>query len=99
MADTLVERLTGQATAADVNVELHLIMPIENLLNPAAAIPAEVVGYGPIPAGTSPATCSAPAKAGCGGGDYSPPQSSAALAGRSWLRIGSGAASTASWPT
>jgi hypothetical protein len=51
MADTLVERVTGQAAAADVNVELHLLMPLDSLLNPAAATPAEMVGYGPIPTG------------------------------------------------
>ena len=27
MADTLVERVTGQAEAADVNVELQIVMP------------------------------------------------------------------------
>jgi len=28
MADTLVERLTGHTTAADVNVELQIMMPL-----------------------------------------------------------------------
>jgi hypothetical protein len=51
MADTLVERLTGQTDAADVNVELHLLMPLSSLLDPHDATPAEIVGYGPIPAG------------------------------------------------
>ena len=34
MADTLVERLTGQTTAGDVNVELQLMMPLDALINP-----------------------------------------------------------------
>jgi hypothetical protein len=53
MADTLVERLTGQAAAADVNIELHLLMPLTSLLDPHDATPAEIAGYGPIPAGTA----------------------------------------------
>ena len=34
MADTLVERVTGQATAAEINIELHLIMPLDTLIDP-----------------------------------------------------------------
>ncbi|HZA32691.1 MAG TPA: DUF222 domain-containing protein, partial [Propionibacteriaceae bacterium] len=51
MADTLVERLTGQAAAADVNIELLLLMPLNSLLNPTDATAAEIAGYGPVPAG------------------------------------------------
>src|SRR5829696_6341671 len=51
MADTLVERLTGQAGAADVNIEVHLLMPLSSLLIPTAATPAEILGHGPVPAG------------------------------------------------
>src|SRR5829696_240057 len=52
MADTLVERVTGQAAAAaDVNIEVHLLMPLNSLLNPTAATPAEILGHGPVPAG------------------------------------------------
>ncbi len=51
MADTLVERVTGQAQAADVNVEVGIVLPAEALLDPEAAGAAEVTGYGPIPAG------------------------------------------------
>src|SRR5215203_2526069 len=51
MADTLVERLTGQDAAADVNIEVHLLMPLSSLLNPTAAAPAEILGHGPVPAG------------------------------------------------
>jgi Domain of unknown function (DUF222) len=49
MADTLVERVTGQATAADVNVELQLLMPLDSLLNKANASVAVIPGYGPLP--------------------------------------------------
>ena len=51
MADTLVERLTGQASATDVNVELQLMMPLESLLNPDDQRAAVIPGYGPLPAG------------------------------------------------
>jgi hypothetical protein len=33
MADTLVERVTGQGRATDVNVELQLLMPLDSLIN------------------------------------------------------------------
>jgi hypothetical protein len=58
MADTLVQRLTGQAAAPDVPVEIHLIMTDQSLLTPNQAggaggpeEPAVLDGYGPIPAG------------------------------------------------
>jgi Domain of unknown function (DUF222) len=51
MADTLVERLTGQAAAADVNVELQLLMPLDALLKPDSSTAAEMAGHGPVPAG------------------------------------------------
>ncbi len=47
MADTLVERLTGQQRAPDVGVEVHLVMTDSTLLTDDPT-PAEVVGYGPI---------------------------------------------------
>ena len=47
MADTLVERLTGQADATDVNVEVHLVMTDSTLLADDHA-PAQVISYGPI---------------------------------------------------
>jgi hypothetical protein len=34
MADTMVERLTGQTAAAEVNVEVQIMMPLEALLDP-----------------------------------------------------------------
>jgi Domain of unknown function (DUF222) len=66
MADTLVERLTGQATAGDVAAEVAIVMPVAALIHadagtargsvpghaaePQAGQVAELVGYGPIPA-------------------------------------------------
>jgi Domain of unknown function (DUF222) len=50
MADTLVERLTGQATAADVNAELQIVMPLDALLDTTNQTPAQLDGYGPLPA-------------------------------------------------
>ena len=51
MADTLVERVTGKAHAADVDVEVGILMPLRDLLHPRRGGIAEVVGHGPIPAG------------------------------------------------
>ena len=53
MADLLVERVTGQTAAADVPVEINLIMTVDSLLDPAGpggAEPAHLDGYGPLPA-------------------------------------------------
>lgn len=52
MADTLVERVTGQARADDVAVEIGLIMTDQTLLaaGPHPDEPAHVPGYGPVPA-------------------------------------------------
>jgi hypothetical protein len=49
MADTLVERLTGQATADDVSAEIGLIMTDEALFS-GDDTPAELTGHGPVPA-------------------------------------------------
>ena len=49
MADTLVERLTGQTRATDVNVELQLLMPLDALINPNDHRAAVIPGYGPLP--------------------------------------------------
>ena len=64
MADTLIERVTGQATADGVPaVEINLVMTDHTLLNTTPSgervsdppgggdEPAHLVGYGPIPAG------------------------------------------------
>jgi hypothetical protein len=50
MADTLVERLTGQARAADVNIELQLLMPLDTLIDPGKDTAAVIPGQGPLPA-------------------------------------------------
>lgn len=49
MADTLVERVTGQATPARGTVEIELVMTDAALLA-GADTPAQVVDYGPVPA-------------------------------------------------
>jgi hypothetical protein len=49
MADTLVERVTGQASAPAVPVEVELVMTDATLLGEDNT-PAHLVGYGPIPA-------------------------------------------------
>ena len=61
MADTLVERVTGQASAGDVSAAVAIVIPVTALTNPetltnpesgdVAGQTAEVVGHGPIPAG------------------------------------------------
>jgi hypothetical protein len=51
MADTLVERLTGQASATGVPVEIGLVMTDRALLADSDE-PAHLVGYGTIPAHT-----------------------------------------------
>ncbi len=50
MADTLVQRITGQATAT--GVEIELVMTNQTLLA-GSAEPAHLVGYGAIPAETA----------------------------------------------
>jgi hypothetical protein len=50
MADTLVERVTGQATARDVNFDVQVVMPLETLIDPGCPVPAEIPGHGPLPA-------------------------------------------------
>jgi hypothetical protein len=52
MADTLVERVTGQARAEDVAVEIQLVMTDQTLLaaGPQPDEPAHMPGHGPVPA-------------------------------------------------
>lgn len=50
MADTLVERLTGQVRAEDVNVEVGITIKVEDLLDPDHPGTADITGYGPVPA-------------------------------------------------
>ena len=51
MADTMVERITGQTRATDVNIELQLMMPLHTLINPDDHRPTIIPEYGPLPAG------------------------------------------------
>ncbi len=56
MADTLVERLTGQVSAAAVPVEIELVMSEAALLGAPGSDhdePAWLPGYGPVPAGVA----------------------------------------------
>ena len=48
--DTMVKRPTGQTAAADVNVELQIMMSLEALLDPKSPKPATIPGYGSLPA-------------------------------------------------
>jgi hypothetical protein len=51
-ADLLVERLTGQAEADQVPLEVQLLVPLDALLDPdSAGEPALIPGHGPLPAG------------------------------------------------
>jgi HNH endonuclease len=50
MADVLVERVTGQACAGDVQAEVAIVLPVDALTDAAGAGAAEVVGHGPLPA-------------------------------------------------
>ena len=71
MADTLVERLTGQAKRADVNAELQIVMALDALLDANDQTAAELDGYGPLPADMA-RDMLAPARAGCGGDGSTP---------------------------
>ena len=51
VADTLVERLTGQARAQDVPVEVGIVLPLDALLDPDSPVTGDLVGHGPLPAG------------------------------------------------
>jgi hypothetical protein len=52
MADTLVERVTGQQSATGTDVEVKLLMTDQSFFNagPGAGEPAVLEGYGPVPA-------------------------------------------------
>ncbi len=49
MADTLVERVTGQAVATDVNIQVQVVVPVEALVDAGGPLPAEIPGHGPVP--------------------------------------------------
>ena len=50
MADTLVERVTGQTAAPVVPLDVQIVVPRQLLLDPADPSPAEIPGHGPLPA-------------------------------------------------
>jgi hypothetical protein len=50
MADTLVERITGQASAPDVSAEVQILMPLDTLLDAKNHRATELDGYGALPA-------------------------------------------------
>lgn len=52
MADTMVERLTGQRSADSTHVEIQLVMTEASLLR-GDHEPARLAGFGPIPAATA----------------------------------------------
>ncbi|AZT99855.1 MAG: DUF222 domain-containing protein [Brevibacterium linens] len=52
LADTFVERLSGQASATAVPAEIHLLVDTESLLSDGL-VPAWLPGYGPLPAKTA----------------------------------------------
>jgi hypothetical protein len=52
MADTLVQRVTGQAAADQVPVEVDVIIDADTLLGRSDE-PAQLAGYGPLPADTA----------------------------------------------
>lgn len=58
MADTFVERLTGQSQATGVPVEVQLVMTDRTLLGGDDA-PARLVGHGPVPAAVARALVTA----------------------------------------
>ena len=49
MADTFVERITGQAAATDINVEVGIVIPVDLLLDPTSPATGDLVGHGPLP--------------------------------------------------
>jgi hypothetical protein len=49
MADTLVEWLTGQARATDLNLEVQIMMPLDSLTDPTNTHTATIAGAGPLP--------------------------------------------------
>ncbi|HRA76182.1 MAG TPA: DUF222 domain-containing protein [Propionicimonas sp.] len=62
MADTLVTRTTGQERADQVPVEIQLVMNSATLLE-AGTDPAQIPGFGPIPAALARALATAPDEA------------------------------------
>lgn len=57
MADTLIERVTGREAAFPIPIAVNLVLSDETLLG-GASTPADVCGYGPIPAAVARAMVS-----------------------------------------
>ena len=51
MADTLVERVTGQSSSEAVPVAVQAVVPVEALLDPDSPLPAQIPGLGPVSLG------------------------------------------------
>ncbi len=49
MADTLVARVTGQASADDTGFEVGIVMPIGSLIDPDDPTRPRSPGWGPSP--------------------------------------------------
>ena len=94
MADTLVERLTGQAAAGDVNVELQLLMPLDVLIktgDPSAAVIPVMVRCRM----SWPGKSSLPVGDANGGAGSSPDPQVPIVRDRLWVETPRGAALTA----
>jgi hypothetical protein len=94
MSDTLVERVTGQTFAAVVPVEIGLVMTADALLG-RSETPAQIPGYGPMPAALArQLACAAAAGSGstnCAGANRpsanrGDTEVSDATAARAWVR-------------
>jgi hypothetical protein len=96
MADTLVERVTGQAAAADVPVEVQIVMPLAALLDPDDPTPSDVSDLGPLPA-TLVRDILARTDGECSGDGCSPDPPTQARAGSSSGSTRAGAGSPAGW--
>ena len=95
-ADTLVERLTGQTSAGDVDVEVNIMVRWRTCSTPSARDRARCPGSGRSRPGW-PMRSSAAAEAGGGGGDCSPPPPATTMAASSWVGIRPRAGSPAGW--
>jgi hypothetical protein len=96
MADTLVERLTGQARATDVQAEIAIVIPVDALTHPTGTSPNPGPRPGPSPdtgdgpaGGSTSTTGSAPVAEVLGYGPLPVPLAREILAesqGRRWWR-------------
>jgi hypothetical protein len=82
MADTLVERVTGQSFAALVPLEIGVVMTADALLG-RSETPAHLPGYGPIPAALARQLACAATAGSSEGGDTDVTDANQA---RAWVR-------------